>query len=168
MNIGILKNSDIPIIVSSFEKSGWQIKPQSIFDKYLGEQNNDKCICFVSFVNNEFSGYVTLKFESDYQYFRKNKIPEISDLNVLPKFRNKRVGFSLIKKCEEYAAKKSDIVGIGVGLYPDYGPAQRLYVRCGYIPDGHGITYNFEYVVPGKQYPVDDDLILWFTKKLGN
>ena len=36
------------------------------------------------------------------------------------------------------------IVGIGVGLYPDYGSAQRLYIKRGYLPDGHGATYNYE------------------------
>jgi len=29
-------------------------------------------------------------------------------------------------------------LGITVGLFDDYGPAQRLYARRGYIPDGRG------------------------------
>ena len=116
--------------------------------------------------DSEFAGYASLKWQSDYKYFADNNIPEISDLNVLPGFRNKGIGSALIEKCEEYAAERSNIVGIGVGLYPDYGSAQRLYIKRGYLPDGHGATYNYEYVTPGKEYPLDDDLVLWFTKKL--
>jgi GNAT superfamily N-acetyltransferase len=120
----------------------------------------------VAFSGNEFAGYVTLKWQSDYKNFAKDKTPEISDLNVLPGYRNKGMGTALIEICEKYAAERSNVVGIGVGLYPDYGSAQRLYIKRGYIPDGHGATYNYEYVTPGKEYPLDDDLVLWFTKKL--
>jgi len=36
----------------------------------------------------------------------------------------------------------------------------------GYQPDGNGITYKGAWVVPGEQYPVDDDLLFWLTKTL--
>ena len=166
MTIRILEKTDIPTIVSSFEKSGWQIKPAGVFEQYLDEQRQDKRICFVAFVNDEFAGYITLKWQSDYKNFAKDKIPEISDLNVLPGFRNKGIGLALIEKCEESAGERSNIVGIGVGLYPDYGSAQRLYIKLGFLPDGHGATFDNEYVTPGKSYPMDDDLVLWFTKGL--
>lgn len=76
-------------------------------------------------------------------------------------------GVNMVSKYKLFVTRrKSNIVDIGVGLYPDYGSAQRLYIKRGYMPDGHGATYNYEYVTPGKEYPVDDDLALWFTKKL--
>lgn len=57
-----------------------------------------------------------------------------------------------------------------MGLYggPDggYGAAQKLYVSRGYVPDGQGITYHYQTVIPGNSYSLDDDLILWFTKQL--
>ena len=86
------------------------------------------------------------------------------DLNVLPAFRKAGVASTLLNYAEEAAFKKSDIIGIGVGLYPDYGAAQRLYVKRAYFPNGLGVTYNYQPVTPGKQYPLDDDLVLWFTK----
>lgn len=138
MNIRPLEKTDITTIVTAFKNSGWQIKPASIFEQYLDEQEQDKRICFVAFVDSEFAGYVTLKWQSDYKIFSDDNIPEISDLNVLPSFRNQGIGSALIEKCEEYAAERSNIVGIGVGLYPDYGSAQRLYIKRGYLPDGHG------------------------------
>lgn len=129
MNIRILEKTDIHAIVSSFEKSGWQIKPSSVLEQYLDEQQQDKRFCLVAFDGEEFAGYVTLKWQSDYKIFADDNIPEISDLNVLPSFRNKGIGSALIEKCEKYAAERSNIVGIGVGLYPDYGSAQRLYIK---------------------------------------
>ena len=72
----------------------------------------------------------------------------------------------LIKKYEECVTRKWDIAGNGVGLYPDYGSAQRLYIKRGYLLNGHGVTYSYEYAILGREYPLYDDLVLWFTKKL--
>jgi hypothetical protein len=64
------------------------------------------------------------------------------------------------------AGKFYDIVGLGVGLYDGYGSAQKLYIAKGYKPDGLGITYDYKSIEPGSQVCLDDDLVLWFTKKL--
>lgn len=37
---------------------------------------------------------------------------------------------------------QSDTIGIGFGLYADYGTAQRMYIKRGFVPDGRGIMYN--------------------------
>ncbi len=67
---------------------------------------------------------------------------------------------------EKKAAERFSTIGIGVGLYNDYGSAQRLYVNRGYIPDGKGVTYDYSLAKPGDNLRLDDDLVLWFTKKL--
>ena len=113
---------------------------------------------------NLLAGYVTLKWESHYLPFKKQVIPEIVDLNVLPAFRNQGIGSKLLDEAERSAFERSSIVGIGVGLYPDYGSAQRLYVKRGYIPDGRGVTYKYQPIPPGETVCLDDDLIFWFTK----
>lgn len=77
------------------------------------------------------------------------------------------LGSQLISWLENLAKEKGyKEIGIGVGLYADYGSAQRLYVRLGYTPDGHRITYKYKPAVPGEPYPLDDDLVLWFKKDL--
>ena len=119
------------------------------------------------FDGDVFVGYVTLKWHSDYQNFAMQNIPEISDLNVLPKFWRQGVGSRLLDLAEAEASKRSPCVGIGVGLYADYGNAQKLYVKRGYVPDGCGITYKNELVQPWETVRVDDDLTLWLVKKLG-
>ena len=165
-HIALLRSQDIPIIVAGFKKSGWQIKPTSLFERYLKEQNKGARQCFVAFCGELFAGYVTLKWHSAYKPFVQNNTPEISDLNVLPAFRRHGIGTRLIEKCEAKAVTQSRVVGIGVGLYADYGSAQRLYVKRGYIPDERGATYQYKAVMPGESYPIDDDLIVWFTKTL--
>jgi hypothetical protein len=67
---------------------------------------------------------------------------------------------------EAAAATRSDTVGLGVGLYADYGPAHRMYLSRGYLPDGRGIAYQSESVPPGTAITVDDDLTLMMTRRL--
>lgn len=88
------------------------------------------------------------------------------DFNVLPVMRNKGIGSALLEIAEKEAAKKSAIVGLGVGLYADYGAAQKLYVKRGYVPDGLGVTYKYKDIKPGAKVDLDDDLVLWFIKEL--
>ncbi|WP_250295224.1 GNAT family N-acetyltransferase [Wolbachia endosymbiont of Oedothorax gibbosus] len=108
----------------------------------------------------------TIKWRSKYKPFHDKGIPEIMDLNVLPLMRNRSVGSTLLGVAEKEAAKKSDIVGLGVGLYADYGAAQKLYVKRGYVPDGLGVTYKYKDIKPGAKVDLDDDLVLWFMKNL--
>lgn len=151
---------DIPILVDAFQKASWQ-KPASL---------QSERVIWLAYFQDQIVGYVTLKWKSQYEPFAHQKIPEIMDLNVLPSFRKQGIGGILLKVAEEKAAIHHDVVGLGVGLYAGfdggYGQAQRLYVKRGYYPDGLGVTYGYKPTVPGDVYPLDDDLILWFTKKL--
>lgn len=165
----LLSSDHIPLISEAFNQIGWN-KPASIFEGYLKEQESGERLVWVAHVYDQFAGYITLKWQSLYPSFKAQNIPEISDLNVLPAYRKIGIGSLLLDTAEKAAATKSEVVGIGVGLYAGadggYGAAQRLYVKRGYIPDGKGVTYNYEPTVPGNNYPLDDDLVLWFTKKL--
>ena len=161
---------DIAIISEAFNAIGWN-KPLSLFAGYLKEQEAGERLVWVAQFKDEFAGYVTLKWQSQYPAFKAENIPEVMDLNVLPSFRKIGIGSLLLDTAEKEAATKSQMIGIGVGLYAGedggYGAAQRLYVKRGYLPDGKGVTYNYEPTIPGNSYPLDDDLVLWFTKKLG-
>lgn len=163
ISIRKLEKLDIPLIVECFAAHHWP-KPISTFDKYLQEQQEGIRQMWLAFDEAQFAGYVTLTRESLYQPFRKNQIPEIMDLNVLPPFRNKGIGSLLIETAEREAFKENDTVGIGVGLYEGYGQAQKIYISRGYKPNGHGVTYNYQPIEPGKSVCLDDDLVLWFTK----
>lgn len=166
INLIPLEKSHIYKIVLAFKEIGWN-KPANIYEKYLAEQSMNERLIILAMKREEFCGYVTLKWKSDYPNFKNQNIPEISDLNVLPIYRNNGIGSSLIRYCELMVAKKGlDRIGIGVGMTVDYGNAQRLYVQMGYIPDGRGLHYKNFPVSYDKQVLVDDDLVLYFTKNI--
>ena len=56
--------------------------------------------------------------------------------------------------------------GIAFGLYADYGAAQRLYIKRGYVPDGRGLHYGVTPARPGQCYRLDDELVLYLLKRL--
>ena len=162
-----LIREDIIAISTAFKQISWN-KPPSLFTGYLKEQEVGERIVLVAHFKGEFAGYVTLKWQSKYPSFKAQNIPEIMDLNVLPCMRKIGVGSLLLDTAEKIAATRSDTIGIGVGLYAGsdggYGDAQRLYIKRGYIPDGKGVTYNYQPTIPGNSYALDDGLVLWLTK----
>ena len=78
--------SDIPVMVVRFAEHHWS-KPAEIFEEYLREQKAGDRVVWIASVDNEFAGYITLAWRSQYQPFRDRQIPEVMDLNVLPPFR---------------------------------------------------------------------------------
>lgn len=111
-----------------------------------------------------FAGYITLLWKSPDPYFSRHNIPEIQDFNVLIAYRNRGIGSQLMDAIEEIAFEKHVTVGLSSGLLSDYGSAQRLYVKRGYIPTGEGIKYQGKVLQYNDQVKVDDDLVLSFTK----
>jgi hypothetical protein len=72
----------------------------------------------------------------------------------------------VLDAAERLVAERSRVVGIGVGMDADYGAAQRLYVKRGYVPDGAGLLYGNHPVRFGETVRVDDELCLRLTKVL--
>jgi GNAT superfamily N-acetyltransferase len=158
-------DDDSEIISNAFLNQGWS-KPVSQYIQYLQETREGKRTVLIAEYKGEFAGYVTVLWVSDYPPFNTHGIPEISDFNVLKKFQRQGIGNMLIESAEQYVAKQTSIVGIGVGLTSDYGAAQILYVKRGYTPDGLGIFYLGQHLKYGEKAKVDDDLVLYFTKPL--
>ena len=163
--IRALEGRDIPEIVHAFRELGWN-KPASQYERYLVQQNVGVRDVYVAFVENQFAGYLTICWESSYQPFFIRSIPEIVDFNVLPKFRRMGVGTQLMDKAEREIARVSPVVGLGMGMTPDYGAAQRLYILRGYIPDGLGLHWRDHHVHDHEDVIVDDELALYLTKEL--
>jgi GNAT superfamily N-acetyltransferase len=151
---------------SSFDsRMGWT-KASGYFRTCCDLQAQDEIVLWVAVDDDQYAGHVKVVWSPNYPYFRDNGIPEIQDLAVLPNYRRQGVASLLVDACETIIRERSNTAGIGVGLYADYGPAQRMYVKRGYIPDGKGVTYHDVYVRPGASIPVDDDLVLFLVKQL--
>ncbi|HYN89988.1 MAG TPA: GNAT family N-acetyltransferase [Ardenticatenaceae bacterium] len=165
MEIRPLQEQDVRPIAAAFAALGWN-KPESQYRRYLEEQAAGKREVLVALVAGAFAGYLTIVWESSYRPFREEGIPEIVDFNVLPHFRRRKIGTALMDAAEARVGMRSAVAGIGVGLTPDYGPAQRLYVLRGYVPDGRGLTYDRVPVEYGMQIAVGDRLVLHLTKQL--
>jgi GNAT superfamily N-acetyltransferase len=163
--IRLLKSQDILEIAEAFLQLGWN-KPASQYEHYLAEQTLKTREVYVAFVDEKFAGYLTIRWSSLYEPFRKENIPEIADFNVLPKFRRQGIGTQLMDRAESEIAEVSPIAGIGVGMDPDYGAAQRLYSLRGYVPDGRGLHYRGHPIKYGETLTVDDSLALYLTKEL--
>ena len=165
VEIHLISSADIEPIAKAFAKLGWH-KPASQYQEYLSEQEIGQRVVLVATIDNVFAGYVTILWDSVYLPFREDGIPEIVDFNVLPKFRRQGIGTQLMDEAEHRIAKKSSFSGIGVGLTEDYGAAQILYNRRGYIPDGRGVSWNGKLCHYGDRVSVDDDLVIHFTRRL--
>lgn len=163
-----LHPTDIPKIISRYAFP-WSTPEQTkaLWDTYYQEQQSGIRTVAVLEKNHEILGYGSLLRKSECPFFLNSHIPEINAIWIDENHRRQGLGTALIKWLETLAIREGyPKIGIGVGLYHDYGPAQQLYFRLGYIPDGNGITYKGQSAIAGQTYPLDDDLLLWLVKAL--
>ena len=165
LTIRNLRQEDAEVISAAFSEIGWN-KPVSQYEKYFHRQESGDGVVFVAEVDSVFAGYVTVVWKPGYSWFVEKGIPEISDLNVLPEFRRRGIASALMDSAEAKIGERCDVAGIGVGMTPDYGAAQKMYPLRGYVPDGRGLTHNGEPIRYRQPIVVDDSMVLWFTKDL--
>lgn len=159
-------SADATWLQSSFDTMmGWT-KPPSYFKDVCSLQEQGGLVLLIATQDTHYLGHLKIAWQPDYSHFRAQNIPEIQDLNVRPDARRQGIATQLLDDAEKRIQMRSDKVGIGFGLYADYGAAQRLYIKRGYIPDGHGVFYHHEPVEAGASVPVDDDLVLYLVKHL--
>ncbi|WP_379250433.1 GNAT family N-acetyltransferase [Paenibacillus sp. GCM10028914] len=159
-------NEHDPVVISkAFKEQGWD-KPVELYLRYLEEQKSGNRVSIIAEVDHIFAGYVNILWNSYYPSFRDKGIPEINDFNVLIQYQRLGVGSKLMDRAEDIIKERSEIAGIGVGLFSDYGNAQILYAKRGYIPDGKGIFNSHRYIEGGDTVTIDDDVALYLTKKL--
>lgn len=163
-----LMENDIALLTSSFTFH-WSTpeKTAQRWKKRLEDQRKGIGTTWLITQDGEILGYGTLLKQSNYRSFIENGIPEINDLWIKESFRCQGLATALIGHLEKCARQDGySSIGLAVGLYGDYGPAQRLYNKLGFQPDGRGATYLNLPVIPGQSYPIDDDLLLWLIKSI--
>ena len=165
LTIREITSKDPPTIAKAFRAQGWN-KTQDLYEKHHLQQSEGRRTVLIAETNGEFVGYLTIVWESDYHPFRDSCIPEIVDFNVLITQQRKGIGTILMDRAEARISERSKIAGICVGLDADFGAAQIMYARRGYIPDGRGIQYDGKQLKFGDKTIVDYSLCMCFTKKL--
>lgn len=150
---------------------------RDLYDLYtqIGHKENgyfERCLdegygIFIAEHDGETGGFCILNTDPRYSLYKKLNVPELQDLNVIPSLRQKGIATSLVRHCEKVAKESgAEALGIAVGLTKDYGSAQRLYIKLGYMPDGYGMTYDRETVPSGARVVADDDLCLMLLKPM--
>ena len=161
-----IEMADIEALTAAEQAQGWHWANTEKTASRLPARDAGECVVMVCEYDGEPAGYVSLYWNAEWGAYKNMNIPEIVDFNVLVKFRRRGLGHIMMNVCEQLAATHSDRICLGVGLYRDYGTAQRMYVKRGYVPDGSGVWYGAENAVPGENYCLDDDLILFLSKEL--
>ena len=156
-----LVEADIDALADAF--ADWP-KDRELFVRYAGlAASGDKDVV-VATVDASIAGYLTIDWTSHYPAFAIARIPEVVDFNVIAPARRHGIGALLMDEAERRIAERSPIAGIGVGMYADYGSAQRMYVKRGYVPDGAGLVVDGIAPAPGSTIVLDDAPALMFTK----
>jgi len=165
LDIRALRASDCEAIHQAFVAQGWK-KPAAKYYKYLEFQSKGVRDILVATIDEEFAGYLTINWTSHYPSFEAQGIPEIVDFNVLKKFQRGGIGTALMDEAESRISRVSPYAGIGFGVTKDYGAAQILYIKRGYIPDGQGMLLDDQPLPYGVQVEISDSLVFFLLKSL--
>jgi GNAT superfamily N-acetyltransferase len=134
---------------------------------YLADHAEPEGASLIATRGHDVVGYVAIVWESNFAGFRDRGIPLVHQLSVAGPFRRQGVATLLMDAAEQVARDRGiATLGITVGLFDEYGPAQRLYGRRGYVPDGRGACQGQVPLRKGMQVIMDHDLIIWLTKDL--
>lgn len=157
--------SDIESLSHGFMNQGWHSR-EEILARYFLEQESGEREVLVAEIDGAVAGYITILPSAKHGPFA-SICPELSDFNVFEPFRNKGIGNRLLEKAEQGVKRFSGKVCLGVGLHLGYGPAQRLYIKRGYIPDGTGVWYRNKPLEMNATSQNNDDLVLYLVKEFG-
>ena len=106
---------------------------------YLADHAEPEGASLVAAHGHDVIGYVAIVWKSNYAGFRSRGIPLVHQIAVAGPYRRRGAATLLMDAAEQLARDRGiATLGITVGLFDEYGPAQRLYGQRGYIPDGRG------------------------------
>ena len=159
-----MQEFDIKDLSRGFISQGWPSR-EEILTRYFKEQESGEREVLVAEVEGALAGYITILSCAKQGPFAEI-YPELSDFNVFEPFQNQGIGNLLLEEAEKQVRLISDKVTLGVGLHSGYGPAQRLYIKRGYIPDGTGVWYQNHQ--PAMNAVCEDigELVLYLSKNL--
>ena len=160
-----MREGDAQILSDEEAAQGWAPTLEKHRNR-LKDQSEGKAVSLVAEYRGEVAGYINVYPHGQDGPFSSKNWPEIVDFGVLEKYRRHGIGSILMDTAERIAAEYAAVVYLGVGLHSGYGSAQRMYVKRGYLPDGSGVWYGKGVCEPYGECCNDDDLNLYFSRKL--
>ena len=159
-----MQESDIKDLSRGFISQGWPSR-EEILTRYFKEQEGGEREVLIADLTSAVAGYITILPDAKQGPFA-GMAPELSDFNVFESFQNQGIGNLLMEEAENRVKIFSDKVTLGVGLHSGYGPAQRLYIKRGYIQDGSCVWYRNQPLEMNAVFEDIGELVLYLSKYL--
>ncbi len=165
LTIRSMRPEDAKVYYDTYLSYDWHPQMET-YENYYKEQQKGERLVFVPEYKGKVVGICTLVLHPSEGPWGGKDMPEIVDLCVFFHIHKSGIGSKLLDVAESEAGKRSDTVFLAVGCHSGYGPAQRIYVKRGYIPDGSGVWYQNKQLDQYAPCVNDDDLLLFMSKQL--
>ncbi len=156
---------DIPMIMQAEGDMSEEFKDY-LHTQLINQEDKKECTALVAVSNEIVLGHVFVYYSCRWGAYKNQGMPSIVDLKVFPPYRNLGVATKLLDEAERIAAKYHSQIYLDVCLNADYGAAQRLYVKRGYVPDGKGVYYEETICPLNGQCINNDELTICLIKQL--
>ena len=123
-----LSPADIPAAIDEFAElvyEGDYGEAERHFEGHLDGTSDS----IVARVEGHLAGYITVRWESMHEPFRREGIPFINHLEVFPEFQRRGIGSALMDAAERLIATRSRRARICVGVFSAYGAAQKRWLH---------------------------------------
>ncbi len=165
LEIRRVKQEDLEEVIALFAREVYPWDPTEA-ETHFADHREGGGASFLAYVDGRLAAYVTIRWVSRNERFREENIPLIHHLGVFDQYQRRGIASRLMDEAEALIATRARKAGITVGIFDAYGPAQRLYAKRGYIPDGRGVCQGHRPIQQGETLKIDHDLIIWMTKDL--
>jgi len=137
LEIRRMRENDPPAIATAFADMN---KTREQYERYWRENVEGRRVTLVAVLDGKLVGYTNVIWQPAHLNFSREGIPEIKDMNTVTPLRKNGIGTQMINAAEDLVRQAGKrVIGIGVGVTPDYAIAQRLYPKLGYMTDGTGV-----------------------------
>ena len=159
ISIHLAQKDEIPELINWFTDNYYHDREQA--EKHFADHIDQDGATFVAKENNQLVGYVTVGISYT------KKIPLIANFYVAEGYRRMGLGTRLLDLAEEYIAKNlGDRVVLWVPILDAFGPAQIMYIKRGYVPDGRGVVTDNTPVKAGDKVTISDEFHWCLEKEL--
>src|SRR5579862_4513084 len=141
---------------------------EATIEDHFQEHENGASTTLLGYEAGRLVGIVTIRWNSRYSPFRERGIPLIQNIEIRYEDRGRGIGGLMLERTEREIARRSRLAGMCVGIFDSYGPAQRLYIKRGFVPDGRGVCHPVEPLKEGEIVTIDHDLLLWLVKDVSH